>query len=552
MKKLKILALLAMMLIAATLLCACGGFANLNKVFNKAFDTSAQLYTKAEELSDLEKFSLVSGATDDFAVFTKQVDGYDAYKIYNFRTEKIVETYTNDKNTTYKISLLLGAPAYCVEKESGGKTSKEYYDAAGNKFAEVEDVAKEINGCNVVNNKLVIINAVAYEIDQADGTIKEKKSVPAYVSYNGITTANDEYFYALGNTIIVYDIDFEPVATWIAPSYAQGLRSFVLNNGAVLVQYSVVLDEDAKKFDYYANGNKFDLVSLVLSTKGDVKDVKLDYLVNTINTNYELYDEDLEKEENKYTNKFENIAIISRIENKLIDTEINNRDIVLMNNSGKAQKSLKMVDGQKVSVANGVIVLPEKISENLFVVDTVYGEAIVNAKGKVEFAVTEGNIKYFGGYIIVEGRAIYNLDFEVVYDLIDKDAQIFDSDNDATNGCDGYAGDTVFVKVGEDTSKEYEILAFVAGSDEPQSIMKWDITLTNNKTFKIEKALGGYSIEDPAADKKYTYYAADTTELISVDEALTLVADGNNGKTAIFKAPSAEKYYVFTKGEEKK
>jgi len=532
MKKLKFLALLAMMLIAATLLCACGNLANLNKVFNEAFDTKEKLFTKAEEIADLEQYSLTA-SNSEFAVFAKTLDdGFTAYKIYNFRKAALVETYPNSKDTTYKISLLEGIPAYCVEKESGETTSKAYYDAAGNKFAEVENVDKEISGAKKLNDKLAMINAVLYEIDQAEGKLEEKDAVPAYVSYNNITKANDEYFYALGNTVIIYNVDFEPVAVWTAPSYAKNLSTFVMNNGAVLVQYSVVLDEDAKKFDYYDNGDKYDLVSFVLSTKGAVNNAKLDYVVKQLVPNYDLYDENLEKEENVYTDKFENLAVIARIENQLIDTNSVNFDFVLMNNAGKAQKSLKLVDGQ--------IGIPERISEDLFVVQTVYGEAIVNEKGKVQFAVTEGNVKYFGGYIVVEGRAIYNLEFEVIYDLIEKDAEIA-----------GYEGDTVFVKAGEKKDEKYEILAFVNGSDEPESILTWDKTVESNKEFAVVDGVG-YSIYDPK-EKTYTYYAADTTELLTVKGAIAFVASGDNGKVAIYKAveDGVTKFYAFTKDAEK-
>ena len=538
MKKLKLLGLLAMMLVVATVLCACGTLGNLNKVFNKDFDVTEKLFKEAAEIEDLKDFTLIA-SNDDFAVFAKDKE----QKVYNFRTNEVAETYKNDDDATYAISLLAGMPAYCVTKTTEDVVSKEYYDATGENFANVEDVEKEIGAVKTVGDKLLIINAVAYIADLAEGKLEEKGAVPAYVSIDKLGGFNGEYFYAITegySSVIIYDIDFTPVAIWNAPSYAaESTRMFILNNGAVLVQYSVVLDEDAKKFDYYMGGEKFDLVSLVIDTKGKVKDVDLDYAVMALKPNSEYYDDAKTEEENAYTNKFENIAVIARIEDQKIDLTTINWDLVLMNNSGKAQKSLKLVDGQKVFV-EGKIILPEKLTADLFEVETAYGTAIINNKGKVQFAATE-DVNYFGGYFYVAGRAIYDLEFNVVYDLIENDAAII-----------GMTGNTIFVEAitekKDDEAVKKETLAFIGGAAEGEVVDTWEKDGKNDKIFKIESSIDGYSIYDPEA-KTYTYYAADMTELKTFKAEIKFVAAGNDGDVAIYSVTEdgATKFYAFTK-----
>ena len=543
MKKLKLFGLLAMMLVVATVLCACGNLANLNKIYNEAYDEDARQFTAATVIADLEDFEKVDGQVNgEFAIFSKEVDGQIAYKVYSFRKQAVVGTFQN--NATTKVApTVLGIPAFCVKSTTGeGKdavVTYTYYNVEGGEIVKIDEKAVVTGIVKKVNDKLAIIDTVAYTIDEATGMMTKKADIPAYVNYEGIDAYNDEYFYEFINkegnkSAVIYDIDFKPVAIWNAPSYAEGLDYFTLNNGAVLVQYQVKLDEDAKKFDFYAEGNKYDLVSLIINTKGNVKNVNLDYKVIKVNPNYALYDENLAAEDNKYTDKFENLATIVRIENQLIDTNAWNRDFVLMNNSGKAQQSYKLVDGQ--------IAEPERIAADKFKVETVYGTAIVDNKGKVLFAATQDLVVY-GGYIVINNRAIYDLSFELVYDLKANYATVIDA-----------KGNTLFVKAGEKVEEKYEILAFVNGAKEATSIMKYDNTLTKNPEFKQHEV--GYCIVTTGDDGKqtYTYYAPNGTELLKTTAAIEKVGVSTNKDVAVYsvKEVSAEgkevtKYYAFTK-----
>ncbi|MBO5938894.1 MAG: hypothetical protein J6Q82_05285 [Clostridia bacterium] len=527
MKKLKLLGLFAMMLVVAMVLASCATVSNLKKVFNEDFDVNEKLYTSAEKLSDLDGYTLVE-ANSEFAVFADAEDGLKV-KVFSFRAGEVVgDTLTSDEDKTYVVTFVDGAPIYVVTKttatdDGDDKVMKYYHDATGAEIASVEE-KYEIGDAKVVTDKLVIINAVMYNVDAATGALTEKGAVPAYVSYDNFENYNDEFFYSFDEeTLIIYDLDFTPVATYTLPSYAVhsdiGGYPYVLNNGNVLIQYAVELNDDAKKFDFIEDTEKLDLVSVLVTPKGDVKDLDLDYVVTWLAPNYEVYDNTETPEENEFTDKWENIAGIAKIENKQLDFNRKNEDVVLMNNSAKAQKSLKLVDGQY-----GV---PTKVADDLYVVDTVYGEALINGKGKLQFAVTEEYEAIVGGYIVTD-RAIYDLTFTLVYDLIANEAEVIDS-----------VGNTVFVKEGDE--EKYSVLAFCNG--EQKTVYSYDVAKETNKDFELTEF--GYVIVDEGS---YTYYAADGTEIKTFDDEIDFVASNNDDKK-IFAVATEDgfDYYLLTK-----
>lgn len=550
MKKLKLLGLLAMMLIVATVLVACGSVANLKKVYNKDFDMNEKLFTKSEKISELEGFEPIEAlSNDDFVAFAKpDEDGSIETKVYSFRKGEVVKSMITNEEDIYLVSFLSGAPVFCVQKtdvatEEGAEdeVTRTYYDANGDEMQSVK-AEYEVAEPMVVTEKLVIINAMIYNIDEVTGAATEKGALPAYVSYEKLAHT-DEYFYTEDDgAIVIYDLDFAPVAIYSAPSYAEwfdeeALNWNILNNGDVLVQYYVELDEDAKKFDFYEYYAKYDLVSLIVTAKGDVKNLDLDYIVDHVATNDILYDDTKEKEENLYTNKFENIAYIYRIENQKIDFSDVNKDIVLMNNSGKAQKSLKLVDGQ--------IGMPVKVAEDLYAAQTVYGTALLNGKGKLQFAVTadEDIVAILGGFIVTE-KAIYDMKFELV-----EDGDIFANDGVlyAEDPEDACFANTVFVKIGDD--KKYDIVAYNAEFEGgKKTIYSYNEENEENDTFELFDGIG-YVITD--GDGNRIYYNVKGAELLNTTAKAEIVADNGDDKIIVKLAEKdATNYYVLTQTAE--
>ncbi len=527
MRKFKLLSLIAVVLVMAMAFSSCALFsAGFNKIYNKNYDVSADVYTDAKSISDLDGYTFTGESNDNFAVFTSGEGDNISTAIYSFRTGKVAIKLPTDVTTTYTVEFIDNAPVFRAVKTVTGDTETTvthvYYDASGDSFISVE-ADKEVGVPTLVTPEIIVINSKVYDISE-DGTVDEKAELPAYLSVHAFDDYTDKYFYDLGNTIVIYDDEFVPVATWTAPSYVEnGISTFVLNNGNVLIQYAVLLDEDAKDFDVYNADGKYDLVSLILTPKGKVKEINLDYIVTEVIKNTELYDEDEDKEDNLYTNKFENLAVIARIENKKIDESVAGIDYVLMNNNGKAKTSLKLVDGQ--------VYLPTMIAKDLFVVETLAGSAIVNAKGKVKFNITDDNVNIIGQYILT-ADAIYNFEFEKVYDLKSNEAEYLT-----------VSGDTVLVVAGDE--EKYSIIAFCNGEDE--IIYKYDAEAESNKEFELVGDYG-YLIIDNDAELPYSYYASNGKAIFSLESRAELVADGYDGTLLVSTVKDGVTvYYTVTK-----
>ncbi len=524
MKKFRLLALVAVLLVSVMVLSSCGTVWNLNKVYNKNYDVSEEYYTNVEKLGDLTDF-VKAKSNSEFAIFGKE----DTIKVFGFRKGEVLKTITTGEEADYDISFVSGAPIFCVTKTTPATEEGEddvvtntYYDAQGDEILSVK-ANKEIGTPNVVSDKVVVINSVAYAIDVKTGAVEEKAEIPPYITAD-FDACTDKYYYDFEDTtIIIYDDEFVPTATWTAPSYAEmGLEPKVLNNGNVLVQYSVTLDEDAKDFDIYDEDGKYDLVTKIITPKGNVKNVNLDYIVMYVMSNYDLYDEAEEKEDNEFTNKFQNIAVIAKIENQQVDTSVEGLDYVLMNNSGKAQQSLKLVEGQAGA--------PVKIGDDLYAVETVYGEAVIKGNGKIKFTFTNDEVMKIGSYFVTE-YAIYDLDFEKVYDLTEEDVAFDES-----------VGDTVFVKEGDDD--KYSIIAFCNG--EKETVYSYDKESATNKEFEYTDF--GYLITDKEAEKPYTYYTANGEKLMNTVEKFIPVAEGYDGAMIVSVVEDgAVNYYLLTK-----
>lgn len=546
MKKIKLLGLVATMLLVAMLLAACSTGVKLEEVYNPDYDTNDKVFTTATEISALEDYEFVT-SNSNFAVFAYADDENETTEtvVYSFLKGDVVLSLTaDDEDEAYAVNFVDGTPVFYVDytafadpedEESEDEVERTYYDAIGTVLTSL-DPKYEIAAPRIVTEKMVIINAVMYNVDVVTGALTMKAAVPAYVAYDNIMNYNDEYFYAATSTaVIIYDLDFKPIAIYSAPSYAEVFSEnyvlnngvHVLNNGDVLIQYRVELDEDAKKFDFYEDETKYDLVSVILNTEGEIKELNLDYVVAVVNTNADLYDETKTAAENAYVEGFENIAYIYRIEDQKIDYSYVNMDIVLMNNAAKAEDSLKLVAGQTSEM--------RKVAADLYEADTVYGKALFNAEGEVLFAVTEDYEAIVGNYILTD-RAIYDMNFNLVYDLIANEASVMN-----------YFGNTIFVKEGDDA--EYSLKIFNAANN-GYEIYSYDAEAKHNDVFGFFGNIGYYVASEDYDE--FTYYNAAGEVLLDTEEALQFVASSDNKQ--IYKFSEVDKkgevttiYYAFAK-----
>ena len=533
MKKFKLLAFVAMTLVAVMVLSSCAfTVKDLSKIYNTEYDFKDTPYKSSTEISALTDYEFVTGH-QFFGVFKKYDEKKDVTKLalYSFVKNEVIKEYKTDDEVEYSVDFVahefpiavVTATTIPSEEDEEAVVTKTYVDATGNEFLTI-DADLEVGTPNFLSEELVIINQTLYTANAKAGTVAKKMSVPATVSTDSMYKVGD-YFYTIGDAVIIYDESFVPVATYIAPSFAEAVGELVvMNDGSILVQYVIALPEDAVFYDVFYDGVKYELVSNILSVDGKLKEVSLDYIVMSCVPNFAVYDEN--DDDNMFVDGFENLACIARIEDKRFDENEDNHEYVIMNNNAKVEKSLMLVDGQ--------IDLPEMIAPDLYLVETVYGAALITGNGEIKHQLTNTDFEFTSadGYFVGE-TAIYNTEFNMVYDLGANEAEVL-----------GTINETIFVKAGDDES--YEIISFCGGKQ--TSVFTYD----EDEDISFTMTEFGYVIvEEDDDETTYTYYNEAGTQLLETERPATVVirakdkivvsvVEGDSGDTETV-------YYAFTK-----
>ncbi len=523
--KRKITIAVAVMLVLVMALSSCGAKGTkIEKILNADYDISADVYGEANNVSELDGYVIDTTKSNTyFLVFTRAdvATGSITTKIMSLYTGKVVSTFTTTDTVLYTIETFPTTPVYLVTNtpvgENAGDPSYILYDATGES---VVTTSYKPAAPYKVGDDLVIYNYVGYTVDD-DGKLEKKMDIPEYVAVKGITDANDKFYYVINsNSFIVYDFEFNEVSHWTAPSYAKNIKIFALNNGDLFVQYNYTLDEDATEFDYYDANAKYDLVTLVISAKNaKAKEVKLDYSVITLIPNYRMYDED--NDNNKFTDKFENLALIAPIVNKNIDMSQTAMEFVVLGNNGKIKSVLDYVED--MDFAN----IGDKVGDDLYLVSTVTSQVLINGNGNVVKTFNNKSALGFVGGYAVGSVAIYDMDFEIVYNLLENDAKV-----------EGYVGDTIFVKVTTDTG--YEIISFNGG--EQKTILTYTDEADNNDYFDVLDNNIYYVLNGVSGE--YTYYNANGDVMIKSTTDLDIETYGKDIVVLSAEVDGTMKYYV--------
>ncbi len=517
MKKTKLCLMLATVLMLAMLLTSCGGtVSSVEKFLNVDYDTSSDVLDEFTAATELTGYSLAE-INDEFAIFTKVKDETITYKIVSMRTGKVVQSIAETK-TVCTFALSNNAPVVFVTKvktlDTDIETTYLVYDATGALVASSEV-------CNVAPTMfadLVVYNSVAYSVDEKTGALTKKTTIPEYIALGDCDYWNDDYYYVEDNRqLTVYDQSLNVVSTWMAPSYATGLSAFLLNDGNVLIQYTYELNSAEKKFDFYENtveGNteKYDLVSLIFDAKkGETKELELDYVVSVVMTNQELYDE--EDDNNMFVDSFDNIAVILPIVDQKLDYSAANAELVFMNNNAKAGKSLQMVENQGANI-------PEKIGEDLYLLQTLTNTVIINGKGSVVKAVNNMTTLTQVGTYFVGAYALYDLTLAEVCNFeLDKAEVLETLDN------------TVFVQF--ETDNGYRIDAYTDG--EATTVYTYTKGAAVESTFDFVTGADMYVLTN-TANGENRYFNAEGKLLATVSYDLEVVAVSAEHGTVLCKS----------------
>ncbi len=569
MKKTKIVSLFLVVVMLLAAFTACGGAADIKSassyksIYSNKYVPEDEIYNNAKAIRELEGFKVVE-SSEEFVLLASGEAATLTYKVYSYASETVVKTLTSSVSAVYTVKLCGDMPAFFVTKASvkdvvtptpeGGEGTGEgegagqpaaqaegaaegdatgdagsegsstptvdldnlvtysLYDANGKEIA----TSKDNVGAPVVIGETLIYDSVVYTPNK-DGVLEaEEDKIPENLKIVDFDLYNEDYLYDMGNsTISVYDLRFNPVSSWTAPSYAKDLGMFVLNNGNILVQYTNQLEADASVYDFYKTAedgavSKFDLVSLVVSAKdGSAKSVELNFVIDDMlvyNTDIAPYGED-----SVFSKKMGNLAFISPISGGKIDTSDEASDVVILSDDCKSAKSIKIANQQTAS-------LPEKLNKSTYMVETVYGSAVVKANGNVIYALTNDGMTANADYIIGE-KAIYDIkSFDVVYDLEEEKAHVVEVMNNA-----------VFILKGDEATK-YTIEMLL--DDEVKELCSYDVAAAKGKTFHAVDGFGCYALFD-VAKAEYTYYTLNGDVITTSKYKLEILAYSEKYDTLI-------------------
>lgn len=434
MKK-KLLVLVAMLLCVVTVLASCASSMKFEKVVgdgtyndeNPTLTTAAKLDVKGEiELEDSE---------GDLVIFkeTSEETGLSTYTVYNVALGKNVWTGTETKTESgenytrvrYEVSLLeqWGTTILSVMTMNltATKTEDDYdYDtkidvkamaADGTEFLSITDVKESQMMNSWFVEDLLCLDGKVYRIAD-DGTV-------AYAfDWSDLRGEPDEDLWKLGNFyfegdddyIDIYDASLNLIGTYYLPSYAEEGDWYVLSNGNILIQYSVMQDIMAEDYDYIESVAKFNLHSFLFNAEtGKLKELDLDFVVEDV-WSYDADDEDW-----YFNEKIENVAWVSYIVDQRIDTSDAAIKMVALSNNGK---DAGVIDNLIPNMdCEGLW----HVATNRWIASNMAGQDfLLNEKGEILGEVSgvdwdEANANFF----VLNGK-IYDWDLNVKLDLAEQ------------------------------------------------------------------------------------------------------------------------------------
>lgn len=453
--KRKLLALAAMMICVAMMLSSCALFTSdmkFKKVIQKDFEPETNPtptgVTKLDIKGELQ--GNYHYYIDDLIVFidANESDGLKTTTVYNVATNETIwtgadsESKSGGKNVeiTYSVeleSMHIGEEtvelAY-ITKETAtvgdGDVDFEYditvITEAKDEIVTLEDADKDkIIESSWQEADLLCIGDKVYRISE-DGKAtfafdwNDLREVP-----NSLEKAGDYYVYCGDREVYIYDANLNMTAAYRAPLYSEEFGSdsmdessidslcnmSVLSNGNVLVQYIVRQDDYAKKYTFLVEGQKYNLYSvLVQAENGKIKDLSLDYLIQTTAPGYIVSVLGLSE-------KIENLGIGFAIEDQRINMDENAVKLLSINNKGKVVGVVQ--DPVPNAYFGGYFMA---VAKNRWEVYTADGRSfLLNEKGDVIGEIS-GSTKQ-NDSVLLAGKKVYDWSLNLKVDLADEDAE---------------------------------------------------------------------------------------------------------------------------------
>jgi len=465
MKK-KIIVLIAVLLCAVTVLCSCGGAMK----FNKVFDKKAEFVGPDPVLTNVTALDIKGEPEDiagDLVLFVGADDNDNAiYTIYDLAAGAVVWTAT-DSETVRHMPLMpfmnpmmdledmeLPEGVFIVAKTTKGATEEDddvneisMYDKKGTCFWSVSGTDEEMDDRDLEEPYFAVdmigIDGQMFRVAE-DGTVSKAFDYSPFRSLPEVNAKAAGYYYELDynygeyrmasgpmmgqvSYVNVYDAELNLVTRVEAPAYAMdgGMMVHVLNNGNLLVQYSVYEAEDAEDYTVLdEEGNKVTVVTYYANVKkGTFKELDTEYLYMTVLTRDSsdsiFGEDDIDLWEMIGLNdKIENIAIAFPIENQRLS--LNMYGGMLDSAVGVALSNKGKVEGTLNGAIENQSLMAMRLSANRWMIENKAGQSfMVDEKGKVVADITNlwdasdgGGLDYF-----LYNDKIYDMDLNVKLDL---------------------------------------------------------------------------------------------------------------------------------------
>ncbi|MBO7303445.1 MAG: hypothetical protein J6U68_04585 [Clostridia bacterium] len=536
MKKLRLFALITVIATAVTAFSACskngGTESSFGAVFNKDCSAKEKIVESASEIELLRGYDFIE-SKGEFMLFTKgDSESGLTRAVFSTRNKRVVHIAEASSDESVEVKFYSGIPAFTVSRVTIGgcadaaeiDVSYELYDATGTRISESKtEMTVPVRFADVL-----LAGGVSYEIDEKTGALSKGADVSVELDAESCVDWNDKYFYIYGEAVKVYDRSFNCVYEWALPSDAVDAEINALNDGKILAQYRKLLAGDAEKYDIYeideesGVGEKFELTTVLLDPeKKKEKTLKLEYLIRQLTTGDELIR--ISDDNGTYRDDIENLAYVTPITEDSLDMSEATYDVVLMDNDGKVEKSLKLIDGQDAS-------LPTRIGKNVYMLATEYGVTILDIDGNVISEISDLNVEIVGENIVSDG-IVYNLAMEEVYSLHENEAEFLTG-----------LGGTVIVKKGGET--EYDVIA-IRGS-EIKEILKYSELEGDAVELEMLGDSGCYAICNKTRSE-YSYYNPEHKLLHKSSVQLVKTATDFLNGVSVYSAATQEgnSYYVF-------
>ncbi len=492
----------------------------LTKGILKYYDIDIKAPTLLTSSTKLDNGTLMSSQSELAYFVNATPQGQTVTTVYNLQTGTVVFSHTKEATDPNAVTVTLGKvgtqPFFVTEtRDAAAKVlASSLYNATGGSLAAASKDPEFV----LYNNDVIAFNGNAYAVNE-DGVLTKAFAIDDFSNITATANADAvgrEYLYFInGQSFTVTDKQGNLVAAYTVRNYDVTAEQFtwnVLENGNVVFQYQFLLSDGAEEYDFTRTESgkvqKIDVVTELLKVSSNkVKDIDAEYVISAagmqnLNTTPDLAD-------HMVADFSKNLARINRFEDGLLAPSA---ELVVLDNGLDIDQTASDI------VADAMMV--GKVSEDWYIAVTSHGYlSIVDRHGSVEKTMSGMGLDMTSNYFIT-AKAIYNHEFEMVYDM-------------AANGYEKerVTGDLILLKREVDGKTEYARYA--------NGAVTVILSATATDTTYVESDVSGlYCIATVGNSATvYQYYnnqgasigafTAELTQLMEADNGAVLVrADG--------------------------